>query len=150
MLPGRPSTYSEEIAAAICERMANGESLREICSEDAFPPESTVRGWAVDDVDGFSARYTRATQIRAAKLFDEIVEIADTQKSGVKTTTKTDAEGNESVDVVEADMLEHRRLQVDARKWVVARMHPKMYGDRQDVAHSGTVNLTISKDDEKL
>jgi hypothetical protein len=27
-------------------------------------------------------------------------------------------------------MIEHRRLQVDARKWMLAKALPKLYGDR--------------------
>ena len=28
-------------------------------------------------------------------------------------------------------MIEHRRLRIDARKWALARMSPRKYGDRQ-------------------
>jgi hypothetical protein len=39
------------------------------------------------------------------------------------------------------------RLQIDARKWVAARLLPKKWGDKQEIEHSGkiesiTVNVT--------
>ena len=43
---GRPTTYSPEIAAKICEMLAAGLSLRAICQEPQMPHESTVRQWA--------------------------------------------------------------------------------------------------------
>jgi hypothetical protein len=33
-------------------------------------------------------------------------------------------------ETIKGDMIEHRRLQVDARKWMAARLAPKKYGDR--------------------
>ena len=60
-------------------------------------------------------------------LFDEIIEIADTPQIGVKKVIKPDG----SVETTEADMIEHRRLRIDARKWALARMSPRKYGDRQ-------------------
>ena len=57
---GRPSAYSEKNAAEVCERLAAGESLRAICRDGHMPPESTIRGWAIEDYSGFSARYARA------------------------------------------------------------------------------------------
>lgn len=43
--PGRPSDYSEELADIICERPADGESLRSICLNDGMPNKATVFRW---------------------------------------------------------------------------------------------------------
>jgi hypothetical protein len=41
------STYTPEIGAAICRRLAGGESLRSICGRDpSMPTEKTVWNWA--------------------------------------------------------------------------------------------------------
>ena len=42
---GRPDTYTDEIAAAICERIAKGDRLTAICEEPAFPKYKTVDSW---------------------------------------------------------------------------------------------------------
>jgi hypothetical protein len=89
MKPGRPSTYTPEIAAEILERLAAGESLLGICGAEGFPvAESTVRGWAIDDLHGFAAKYTRARDIGLDHEADEIRAIADTVKPGVKVERK--------------------------------------------------------------
>mgnify|MGYP001290710800 FL=1 len=38
-------------------------------------------------------------------------------------------------------MIEHRRLQIESRKWLLARLMPKKYGDKQQVEHSGSIGL---------
>jgi hypothetical protein len=124
--------FSQKIASVICKALSEGKSLRAVCEADGMPSESTVRAWALDDVEGFAAQYARAREIGYERLADEILAIADTPQTGVKTTTK--ASGTETV---EGDMIEHRRLQVDARKWMLAKMLPKKYGDRLQTEHTG-------------
>lgn len=136
--------YTQEIADRICAGLAEGKSLRAVCEQPGMPAESTARAWALDDVNGFAAQYARAREIGYERLADELLEIADTPAVGVKTTHK--ASGTETT---EGDMIEHRRLRVDARKWMLAKMLPKKYGDRQVIAgdpdaplkHDHTVGL---------
>jgi len=44
---GRPTLYTEELAAEICRRLAGGESLRRICEDDHMPGASTVVDWHI-------------------------------------------------------------------------------------------------------
>lgn len=128
---GRPSKFSQATVNAICERIAKGESLRKVLEDDGMPSMSMVMRWLADEGHAdFREQYARATESRADKYFDEILEIADTPKAGVKT--KTNAKG--VVEMTEGDMIDHRRLQVDARKFVVARLAPKKYGDKLELS----------------
>lgn len=127
---GRPITYTPELARLVCERLATGESLRAICRSDDMPPESTVRNWVIDDHDGFAAQYARARDIGLDALADELMEIADTPKEGIKTE-----ESFMGCKTTSGDMIEHRRLQVDARKWYLSKLAPKKYGDKQEITH---------------
>ena len=135
--PGRPSKYIPELAANICERLAAGESLRAVCRSEGMPPESTVRGWALDDVEGFSAQYARAREIGCYAMADELREIADTPQQGVKTKMMPEGKTEETW----GDMIEHRRLQVDARKWLLSKMLPATFGDK--LAVDQTTDMTI-------
>jgi hypothetical protein len=49
-------------------------------------------------------------------------------------------------------MIEHRRLQVDARKWILARMDPKKYGDKieQTVEQKTTVTVNAPTTEQAL
>ena len=65
-----------------------------------------------------------ARDIQADVLFDEIHQIADTPQKGTKTVRKGEGDSS-TVETTEADMIEHRRLQIDARKWLIGKMAPK-------------------------
>jgi len=129
---GRPSDYTEDMAIEICARLASGESLVRMCKADDMPSVSTVYRWIQAHVE-FRDNYTRAREDQADTLADEILDIANTPVVGVKTKTNEKGE----VETTEGDMIEHRRLQVDARKWIAAKLKPKKYGDKQQTEVTG-------------
>jgi hypothetical protein len=122
---GRPSSYTPALADLICERLANGESLRAICTDAGMPAKSTVFKWLCEN-KAFSDQYARARETQADSLFDDILTIADTPVVGEKRKTLPDGK----VEVSTGDMIEHRRLQVDARKWMAGKLAPKKYGEK--------------------
>lgn len=123
----RPSNFTQEIADLICDRLADGESLRSICRGEGMPHASTVCRWlANDDRAAFREQYVRARELQADALFEEALEIADTPLEGVKTKVSSDGKTEET----RGDMIEHRRLQVETRKWMVGKLQPKKYGER--------------------
>ena len=109
---GRPSTYTEEIAQTICRRLAEGESLRSICRDDAMPSWCAVRRWLQTN-ESFQAQYARARDEQADTHADEIIDIAD--------------------QATDRDSAAAAKVRVDARKWVAAKLKPRKYGDRQIV-----------------
>ncbi len=126
---GRPTTYTEKQADEICDRLAGGESLRSIC-QDPMPPQSVVFQW-LSKQEKFAENYTRARQFWAECEFERMMEIADTPQVGIKTKTT-----DKGVETIEGDMVDHRRLQVDTRKWALARMFPKKFSDSSRIAHT--------------
>lgn len=137
---GRPSTFNQKTADAICERLAEGESLRTICNDEAMPSKATVFKW-LGQQPQFADQYARAREEQAEALADEIIDLADTCRKGVKTTTKA----NGDVETVEIDMIERARLQVDARKWVASKLKPKKYGDKvqQEITGADGAPFTV-------
>lgn len=89
--------------------------------------------------ESFQSQYARARSFWAESEFEEMNRIADTPQIGIKT--ETDAKGG--VKTIEGDMIEHRRLQVDTRKWALARMSPKKYGDAMQLKHSDPDGNTL-------
>jgi hypothetical protein len=92
-----------------------------------MPAPATVCDW-VRDRPEFAERYARARSVGLDALADELLEIADTPAIGIKT--KADADGV-IIEATTGDMIEHRKLRVDARKWLLSKMRPDKYGDRQ-------------------
>jgi hypothetical protein len=136
MMPksNRPSKLPPELAIDICRRLADGENLRAICRDEGLPNERTVRRWALEDEE-FAPQYEKARRIGYHSLFDQMQEIADTPQIGTKTITKANGE----IQTIVGDMIEHRRLQVDTRKWMFAKALPKIYGDKLEVDNKHTV-----------
>ncbi len=127
---GRPSLYTEALAAKICRRLAAGKSLRAICEAKGMPSAETVRRWLLDNED-FCAQYGRAREVQADRFAEEILEIAD-DASG---DWSTDKDGEKTLD---HEHVQRSRLRVDTRKWLMARMAPKKYGDKmQHVGEGG-------------
>lgn len=121
---GRPTDYSPEIAELICERIAGGEGLVKICKGDDMPARSTVMRWLFKNKE-FSDRYALAREAQADFFFEEILEISD----GAEGDALLDADGNPT-GKVNHENINRSRLRVDTRKWVIARLAPKKYGDR--------------------
>lgn len=116
---GRPSTYTPELGASICERIACGQSLRTIEAEEGMPAKSTVLRWLFQHAD-FRDQYAHAREASADALAEDILEIAD-------------EEGDYN----------RNRLRVDARKWAAAKLKPKKYGERQAIEHEGAVQFVL-------
>jgi hypothetical protein len=135
---GRPSSFTQEIADTICERLADGESLRSICSGENMPNRATVFRWLAGSTL-FSDQYARARDAQADAFADDIVAIADECRKGVKIVTKA----NGDVETTEIDMIERARLQVDARKWIASKLKPKKYGDKLELAGDKESPLTV-------
>lgn len=110
----RPSSFSEEIADDICQRIADGKSLRSICSHEGMPSRESVRRWLADN-ENFRGQYARAREEQADYYADEIIEIADLAEDPQKA-----------------------RVQIDARKWKASKMAPKKYGDKVEHEHGVT------------
>lgn len=134
------TTYTDKIGDEICNRISNGESLRSVCSTKGMPDKATVFRWLATN-DTFRDHYARAREAQADALFDEIVDIANTPVMGKKE--KYDADGK-LIESSTGDMIEHRRLQIDARKWVAAKLRPKVYGDKLDVDITGALDFVVS------
>lgn len=108
---GRPTDYTVEMGDIICERLACGESLRRMClDDDSLPCERTVYRWLIKH-DDFSQNYTRAREFQSECRLEDMIEIADNPKL-------------EPHD---------KRVRIDTRKWINARLTPKKYGDRSEV-----------------
>lgn len=102
-----------------------------------MPSQRAVFNWLGKN-EAFVQKYARAREVQADVYVQEVIDIADTPKLGVKRVDKPSG-----VEITEGDMVEHRRLQIDARKWAAARLSPKKYGDKVGLEHSGGQSLTV-------
>ena len=106
---GRPTKFSDELAATICRRLADGESLRRVCESPDMPSRESVRAWLRDNSD-FRDKYAIARQDHADALSDEAME-------AVRGAT----------DAASASVA---RVKLDAIRWIASKLNPKIYGDK--------------------
>ena len=135
------SSFTQEMADIICERIAKGESLRKICLDDNMPAHSTILKW-LRDIDGFSSQYARAREDQAEFYLDEIIAISD-ESSQDKIANE---DGTERTD---SEAIQRSKLRVDTRKWAMAKLAPKKYGDKitQEVtgANGDPISLLLTQ-----
>lgn len=124
---GRPSDYLPEVAADICSLLADGESLRKVCERPGMPGKATVFRW-LSQHEEFRDQYAKATETRADAIFEEMFDIADNVAE-------------------EAAAVGKARLRIDTRKWALARMNPKKYGDKvsQEIDHKSSDGSMATK-----
>lgn len=124
---GRPSDYLPEVAADICSLLADGESLRKVCERPGMPGKATVFRWLAQHEE-FRDQYAKATETRADAIFEEMFDIADNVAE-------------------EAAAVGKARLRIDTRKWALARMNPKKYGDKvsQEIDHKSSDGSMATK-----
>lgn len=103
---GRPNSYTDELADAICEGIAMGKPLVALCEQYKLS-YSTVTKW-LRTMPEFAANYTQAREDQADWHHDAILSIADDSNLTP----------------------EDRRVRIDARKWSAGKMRPKKYGDK--------------------
>jgi hypothetical protein len=113
---GRPSLYSDDLAEEICDRLADGESLRAICKEPAMPSMTTVLSWADEDKGGFRGRYACAREAQAEDMDGLILAVAE-------ETAPENAQA--------------QRVKLEAYRWRASKLAPKRYGDKLDLTSDG-------------
>lgn len=125
----RPSKYSPKLVESICERLAAGEPLAQICRDEGMPHPSTVRDWMKEREE-----VSRAIACAREDGFDQIaldaLRIADFSEDD----QVLDKDGNPRTD---SEAIQRSKLRVDTRFKLLAKWDPKRYGDRQQVEHSG-------------
>lgn len=130
---GRPTDYTKDMADKICEKIANGRSLRSICAEDGMPPMKTIYRW-LEANEEFRHQYARARDKQADYFAEEIIEIADSAEAESAAVSKA-------------------KLQIDARKWAASKIAPKKYGDKQEIdvkSSDGSMRPSVRLDAEEF
>lgn len=100
---------------------------------------STQKFYELLEEEENAKRYARACEMRAEVIASETIDISDSKSTDVNRD----------------------RLRVDTRKWILAKLHPKKYGDKIDMTSDGkpinqsitirlidTADQIISKDSE--
>jgi hypothetical protein len=125
MPAGRPSDYSVELTDEICRLLAEGKSMVEICAKPEMPHVSNIYRWLQRHAD-FRERYVLAREQQAHTIADRAVSMA-LGPDGVINDPKV------------------AKVQLDAIKWTAARLAPKVYGNKADIAIGGNLDQPLTQ-----
>ena len=110
--------YDRDTADQVLGKVSDGATVGAAC-RDMGVNKGTFFRWVRRDVDGLQARYDIARDLCLECHADEMKDIAD----------------DASIPPDRAKVMLH------ARMWLLARLKPQKYGDRNKVEHSGAVDM---------
>jgi hypothetical protein len=137
---GRSCEYTQELADKICGELAQGKSLRTVCKAESMPCVATVFSW-MRKYPQFMKQYEISKAESADYLAEDTLDIADDGSNDWMATNDPENPGYR----VNGEAIARSRLRVDTRKWIASKLKPKKYGEKLDIAHSGSIE-TISRE----
>lgn len=122
-------TIPLEQREAILLKIMGGASMRQACRELGVDRVAVYADLKADEV--FANQYARAAEVRADDIFDEIFDIAD---DGLNDWIERKGEDGKTRGWVEnGEAINRSKVRIDARKWALARMNPRKYGDKVQI-----------------
>lgn len=115
--------FTETIANTICDRLANGESLKAICSDEDMPSRSTVIRW-INANEAFETQCAHARDEGVEVHMDRLHDIAEQVLTGAITP-------------------EQGRVVANSIQWLIMKLKPYKYGDKPPS------NVTINNTDNR-
>jgi len=141
---GRPTKYNKRLADKICNALADGKSLRKICNPKDMPNRGTVYRWLGEN-EKFNNQYARAKREMAEDMAEEILEIADDTSMDMGFKKSEDKDGKGATPFVDKENIQRSRVRIDTRKWLMSKLIPKKYGDKQEIEHSGELKIGFAE-----
>lgn len=123
---GRQTTFTQQVADEIVERLATGEPLAVICRDEGMPKYRTVYDW-MDANEDFAANIARARE-------DGHEAIA--ARTRLTARGKTAEEGGDSSGDIQRD-----KLIIETDLKLLSKWSPKRYGERVEHEHSGQIGI---------
>ena len=130
--------WTKEVEDILFGRLSDGEALKAICKDPGMPTTPTVYKRIMDD-EKFASLYSRARDVQADNIADEILEIADDGRNDWMERHGKDAEGW----LLNGEHTARSRLRIDSRKWYLEKIAPKKYGNALRVDGEQTVKHTV-------
>lgn len=121
----------EKIFNDIFESIENGNSLRKSLISVGISSR-TFYQW-IDEDEEKVKQYARATEERAEALLDEMLDIVDNTSQDYVDVDMGEGEPSEILATKKPnyELIQRSRLRYDARKWLISKLNPKKYGDKQ-------------------
>lgn len=128
---GRPAMYNVKVSNEICQFLAQGMPLTQICRMVGMPSYPTVMDWLWRETEykaDFLNRYATAREQQADYMADDLLTIADDSRNDYMVNAID--ESGAKIFVTNKENIMRSRLRIDTRKWIAAKLKPKKYGEK--------------------
>lgn len=129
--------YNDRVVEKICQLLRTGMPISKVFEQRGMPSRSAFYQWQNDKVE-FREVVQDARIFGCHALADDILSIADDDSKDYIDTT--DEHGNH-IRVANKAAIMRDRLRIDTRKWLLAKMLPKIYGDKVQLEHKSNKSL---------
>lgn len=124
--------YDPHIGLRICEQVAEGETLKQICkSGDGFPARQTFHRWVVGQPE-LAKAYAAAKELSSHSLEEEALDIARDLKNNSKNLT------SQQVRAFDVAMTQLR--------WSARVRNPKVYSDKANLTFTVPIQINTTID----
>ena len=123
---GARSTYTDELANEIIERLSEGEPLRQICRDPHMPSWMSVYRWMDANAD-FALRIARARELGEDAIAQECFDIADNAANDYME--RSDNNGGTGWQL-NGEHIQRSKLRIETRLKLLAKWNPKKYGEK--------------------
>ena len=128
--------YTDALAQEICERVAVGELLINVCLDEHLPTMRRCNQWLNDNPD-FKSLYQSAISDRLNVFEEEVIKIADDMRHDFRTVIKNGQEKR----VADPDMVARAKLRIEVRFRHLKALRPQRWGETSTL-------ITKSADDD--
>jgi hypothetical protein len=116
--------YSDQLAQEICERIAVGELLINICDDEHLPTMRRTNQWLREHAE-FQQLYQSAINDRLSVFEEQVIQIADDMRHDFKTVVKRGQEKR----VPDPEMVGRAKLRIEVRFRHLKAGRPQKWGD---------------------
>lgn len=108
-----------------CVHIGLGNSLRSWAEKEGWSPAAIVK-WVQQDPER-TKLYREARKMQADSHIDGLIELAD------------EAVPVNDFGSLDSAAVNNKRLRIDTRKWIAAKYHPALYGEKVDITASANL-----------
>ncbi len=139
MPAGRPTAYTPELAARICELISiNSIGLEPLCDRhEDLPHHSTVWRWIHNNQE-FREMYIRAKESQAFVLEDDILRIGNDASNDY-------IEYDDGSRKINGQAVNRDRLQFDIRRFLLEKLSPRFHKSEDKSAAESILEKVIDK-----
>lgn len=139
---GRPTLYTPELARLICDRIESHDigTVRLCDMYNDMPGTTAIYAW-IAKYPEFEKMYKEAKAKQAYLMADSLDDLSHEKHFFI------DEKGNKRVDPA---FVNDKRLRIDTRKWLAAKLLPKVYGEKNHLEELQSGNERLKQELQQL